>query len=553
MGLKGKLVLIAATWFAGLLVFAVIAWNTVEVTAVNGEQYQKIVLRKDLIADILPPPEYIIESYFDVLNMVEETDPSALKALIEKGKRLFSEYEERHKFWLDNLPEGPMKEELVKASYQPAKRFYLARDQEVIPAILAGNRDRARAIAHGVLMAHYLEHRSAIDKVVKMAEEELKGEEVSAAATIRIRFIILIIAGSLITIAGLLLSILFIRRIVSQLGGEPEEVIQIAEAVSKGDLALVMKNDRPEGSMYAVLRHMVETLSQLVLGVKDSANVVALGTNEISQGNQNLSERTQRQASAIEQTASALEQMTASVKQNAIDSGEANNLAQKTAQMATQGGEMVDRTTVAMQAVTESSKKIGDIIDLVNEIAFQTNLLALNAAVEAARAGEVGRGFAVVAGEVRNLAGRSANAAKEIQELINDSIAKVEQSNELVGQSGQLLGKIISNVQEVADTIGRISNSSREQASGIDEINNAVAQMDESVQHNAALVEEAASASETMASTAEQLRDQMNQFTVRANGLAPGNAPDSGHSPSLSDNSGGRDKFFYPEEADIIK
>ena len=522
MGLKGKLILIATVWFVGLIAFAILAWNTVDQTAINGDQYKRIVLNKDLIADILPPPEYIIEAYFDVLRMTEEKNPETIKEIVAKGKKSLSEYMERHQFWIENLPEGRMRRELLDASYHPAKNFFKIRDEKLIPALLAGDREQARSLARGVMMTEYLKHRRAIDNVVKMAERELEEEEKSAADTLWNGFLALIITGAAVTIIGLLLSLTFIRRIVAQLGGEPEEVIQAAEAVSRGDLALAMDSTRPPGSVYAALRQMVDSLSELVKGVKESAGIVASGAAEISQGNQDLSSRTQNQASAIEETASAIEEMTVSVKRNAASSGEANELANKTAVMAGQGGEVVDRTVTAMLAVTESSKKIGDIINLVNEIAFQTNLLALNAAVEAARAGEAGRGFAVVAGEVRNLAGRSAQAAKEIQALIKDSMTKVEQSNQLAAESGELLGRIITNVQEVADTIGKISEAGQEQARGIDEINKAVSQLDEGVQQNAALVEESASSSESMAAAAEHLNTQMNRFKVRADGYDSG-------------------------------
>jgi methyl-accepting chemotaxis protein len=290
--------------------------------------------------------------------------------------------------------------------------------------------------------------------------------------------------------------------------------------VAQGDFTLqleqkYLKRGDEIGDMMRDLQGMADNLSTTVQEVMLATNSVADSTNEISQGNQDLSERTQQQASAIEETASAVEQMTSSVKHNAENSQNANVLASRTSTMAQEGGEVVKDTVAAMEAVTESSNKISEITNLVNEIAFQTNLLALNAAVEAARAGEAGRGFAVVAGEVRNLAGRSASAAKEIQALITDTVSKVEQGNELVAKSGGLLQEIIENVQNVAGTIGEISASSQEQAQGIDEINKAVAQMDDAVQQNAALVEEAASSSENMAAAAEELRSQMAQFKVR--------------------------------------
>ena len=334
-----------------------------------------------------------------------------------------------------------------------------------------------------------------------------------------------VVVGGLVValILGIILAIVITKSVTSPVAAT---VAALASA-AKGDFSNQMAPEYLQrgdelGQMLRDVQAMNENLSTTMLDVAQATETVANSANEISHGNQDLSERTQQQAAALQETASAMEQITSSVKQNADNSAQANTLAKKTAEMAQAGGASVERTVDAMAAVTESSKKISDIINVVNEIAFQTNLLALNAAVEAARAGEVGRGFAVVAGEVRNLAGRSASAAKEIQELITDSVNKVENGNEMVAESGRLLSSIIENVQSVADTIQEISAASSEQASGIDEVNRAVAQMDQGVQQNAALVEESASASEEMASTAEQMRSIVNMFKLIKQGRSSG-------------------------------
>jgi methyl-accepting chemotaxis protein len=289
-------------------------------------------------------------------------------------------------------------------------------------------------------------------------------------------------------------------------------------AAGEGDLTkrLDIKSKDEVGQVADEFNRFVETIHELVLSVRESATQLNHAVNEISIGNQNLSSRTQDQASAIEETSSAIEEMTSSVKINAKHASEANKLSRSTADIAHQGETVMERSVKAMEEVTTSSKRIVEIIDLVNSIAFQTNLLALNAAVEAARAGEAGRGFAVVAGEVRSLAGKSAKAAKDIQSLITDSTSKIDQSSALAQESGRLLADIVSNVEKVADTVAEISAMGNEQAQGIDEVNRAMIQMDDGVQQNAALVEEAAAASEEVAAQANNLLDLVRRFRLRS-------------------------------------
>ncbi|MGC0120860.1 methyl-accepting chemotaxis protein [Pseudoalteromonas piscicida] len=257
-----------------------------------------------------------------------------------------------------------------------------------------------------------------------------------------------------------------------------------------------------------------EKLTEMLGRIRTSANLVASGADEISQGNADLSQRTEEQASSLEETASSMEEMTSTVRQNADNAKVANELAEDTCDKATKGGEVVTRAVESMSEINDSSKKIADIIGVIDEIAFQTNLLALNAAVEAARAGEQGRGFAVVAGEVRNLAQRSAAAAKEIKDLIRDSVSKVEDGTLLVNESGETLKEIVESVKRVTNMISDIAEASIEQSSGIEQVNKAVSQMDEMTQQNAALVEEASAAGESMAEQANDMRRLLNFFTL---------------------------------------
>jgi methyl-accepting chemotaxis protein len=248
--------------------------------------------------------------------------------------------------------------------------------------------------------------------------------------------------------------------------------------------------------------------------VKDAAGEVYRGAQEIASGNNNLQHRTEEQSASLEQTASSMEQMTTTVRQNADNAGEANQLAVAARAQAESGGNVVNKAIHAMTDINDSARRIADIIGVVDEIAFQTNLLALNAAVEAARAGEQGRGFAVVATEVRTLAGRSATAAKEIKELIKDSVQKVEDGSVFVTRSGQTLEQIVGSVKKVSDIVAEIAAASREQSLGIAQVNRAVLQMDELTQQNAALVEQATTASQSMAHEAHGLHEMMDRYQL---------------------------------------
>jgi len=296
-----------------------------------------------------------------------------------------------------------------------------------------------------------------------------------------------------------------------------KEMQGMLSAVVAGDLGSRIDLGGKSGFFEAMSRgvnQLADNMAEVVSRVKRVAAEVHRGADEISAGNANLSQRTEEQSSSLEETASSMEEMTTTVKQNADNAAQANQLALAARDQAEKGGTVVSQAVSAMTGINEASKKIADIIGVIDDIAFQTNLLALNAAVEAARAGEQGRGFAVVASEVRSLAGRSATAAKEIKELIQDSVRKVEDGSVLVTQSGQTLEKIVASVKKVSDIVAEIAAASREQSSGIEQVNRAVMQMDELTQQNAALVEEATAASQAMVEQVRGLNEMLGRFQV---------------------------------------
>jgi methyl-accepting chemotaxis protein len=323
----------------------------------------------------------------------------------------------------------------------------------------------------------------------------------------------------LVSVIGLIMSVAMlwlIRNVRTSLGGEPDYAAALCRRIAAGDLsATVQLRAGDTGSLLHAMAQMQVQLTSTVGQIKQAAESITVGANEIAAGNTDLSQRTEEQASALAESASSMEQLTATVKLNADNAVQASRLAHDASGTVTDGGKVVDEVVQTIVSIAESSKKIEQIISVIEGIAFQTNILALNAAVEAARAGEEGRGFAVVASEVRTLAQRSASAAKEIKGLIDASVANVSRGQSLAGQAGQSMQAILSSVRRVTDIMGEISSASTEQSTGIQHVGVAIAQMDTVTQQNAALVEQATASAASLAEQAEQLKQSVAVFQLQ--------------------------------------
>ena len=346
-------------------------------------------------------------------------------------------------------------------------------------------------------------------------------DDINTAFWAQARVLLAIGMALMLVVGGL--AALMLRRILGQLGGEPDYAAGIVAQIAAGDLTTPVHTRAGDtDSLLMAIKAMRDKLAHLVSQVRNDAESISAASGEIAAGNHDLSARTEQQAGSLEETASTMEEMTSTVRQNADNARQANQLAISASQVASQAGGVVGQVVETMGAINASSRKIGDIISVIDGIAFQTNILALNAAVEAARAGEQGRGFAVVATEVRNLAQRSSQAAKEIKQLIDSSAEQVGTGEKLVALAGETMARVVSSVRQVTDIVAEISAASSEQSTGIEQINQAIVEMDNMTQQNSALVEQASAAAQAMNQQADGLAQLVSVFKVGTAGRQAG-------------------------------
>jgi methyl-accepting chemotaxis protein len=413
----------------------------------------------------------------------------------EKGKKMFAELDER-------------------------LREYDALVSEASKRALADPLQENRAAVDYVFntfapKANWIDERLTALTVVKEQNAQAAATESAELYRSSRTMMMMLVLGS--AAAGLGLGVVLTRSLTRQLGGEPAYASSIASRIAAGDLTVAVElRQGDSNSMLFAMKTMRDSLAGIVGQVRAGTDTIASASSQIASGNLDLSSRTEEQASSLEETASSMEELTSTVKQNADNARQANQLASSASEVAERGGAVVSQVVDTMASINDSSKKIVDIIGVIDGIAFQTNILALNAAVEAARAGEQGRGFAVVASEVRTLAQRSAAAAKEIKQLIGDSVSKVDAGAKLVDHAGATMTEIVASVRRVTDIMGEITSASEEQTAGIEQVNVAINQMDQVTQQNASLVEEAAAAAESMQEQAAKLAEVVAVFKLDA-------------------------------------
>ncbi|MFZ6813170.1 methyl-accepting chemotaxis protein [Undibacterium sp. Rencai35W] len=452
----------------------------------------------------------LFEGGISMRNIGIQSDVAEMQKEDAKVKSQRKRYEEaKAKISSLGLTEEEKKllDELAKTDKEIEKPF-----KDAVGQALAFNAEGASKIIATIIDPLSSKSIQQINKLVEFQEAASKSQfEISAANSSKLSFWLF-----LILLCAMLIGIFVAWMITKSITLPLSDAVSIAEQVAAGDLSaqVVVSGNDEVSSLLNALKDMNDSLGKTVGQVRSGTEAITVASQEIASGNADLSRRTESQASSLEETASSMEELTSTVRQNADNARQANQLVVSASSVAVKGGAVVGQVVNTMGSIKDSSRKIVDIISVIDSIAFQTNILALNAAVEAARAGEQGRGFAVVASEVRNLAQRSASAAKEIKALIDDSVDKVEQGGKLVDEAGKTMDEIVTSVQHVADIMSEITAASQEQSAGIEQVNLAITQMDEMTQQNAALVEQAAAAAESMEEQAQALAQAVSVFKL---------------------------------------
>ena len=491
-----------------IVVMALLAWQQM------GRMADK---QDDIVDNWLPSVEVVnqintntsdqrILEFRHVLN----TDETAMKGIEAEMQKLAAEFDRLVKVYEPLISSDA--ERVIYNRFATHWTQYRQLHDLMVTHSRQNENDQARAALEGEGQKLFDEASNDLVEIIKINSRGARDAGSQAKDTYSLARNVLLLGALAGVGVGVVCALWLIRSITRPIAA----ALTVAEGVAQGNLAQRIEEQGSDeaGRLLLALRTMQERLSEVVAGVRGTAEGVATASAQIAQGNLDLSQRTEEQASAVQQTAATMEEVGSTVRNNADSAAQANQMAQGASAVAMRGGEVVGQVVQTMQGINDSSRKIGDIIGVIDGIAFQTNILALNAAVEAARAGEQGRGFAVVASEVRSLAQRSAEAAKEIKSLIGQSVEQVDRGAQLVEQAGSTMDEIVTAIRRVSDIVGEISSASREQSNGVDQVAQAIQQMDQTTQQNAALVEESAAAAESLKTQSRSLVDSVAFFKV---------------------------------------
>ena len=500
-----------ATVLAMMLLLAVIGLVQMKKADTLTNRMTDVSMRR---ADLLNEWQAIIEvNAARTLAAIKLNDPADEKFFLDGIAESSKRSDVLHKEIVKSIADDPAAQALFAAVDKERNAYRDAR-KSVLAKKAAGDTEGVRRFLDTEMVPRVQSYIESLRAIVRYQQQQVSADSASITTEFQTSLRLQVVLGAIALVVGIGFAWWIGRRISVPL----EEAVSVAQTVAKGDLTsrIEAHGSNETGALMGALKDMNANLVDIVSQVRAGTATIADAADQISAGNLELSARTEQQASSLEETASSMEELTSTVRQNADHAREANALAQTASQVAGRGGETVGRVVQTMEAITDASKKIADIIGVIDGIAFQTNILALNAAVEAARAGEQGRGFAVVAAEVRNLAQRSAGAAKEIKELIGDSVGKVEEGSRLVSDAGATMRDIVDSIGRVTAIMAQIAMASQEQSAGIEQVNGAIAQMDQVTQQNAALVEEAAAASGAMREQAHALAQLVSTFRFDA-------------------------------------